>query len=826
MGIEEDIARQIGNLASPSQRTAIALSDQAGIPPENINREQGAPFGLRVSMSFAQNDDDIRTKFFKRYPNGGIARVSLDTDISEDPAEPQGVIGRAMRISEPLVFRTNIEDTNEKWKFIDPPLGTMNLGEVGSDIAEIPGQALPIIGAILTSTSKPGILRQAGRLALGIFGGEIIQRDINALTGSDISAMDNLQDAGIDAGLAGVLGIGVGGVFKVLNAATGRGAANATEAELQDIAAVRSGQRAFEEAGEDMGTLVSFQQLPANPVTRRTGSQAVMASQESQGKILAQPGQLVGAAEATARAEGRTLEQTTRELQVRARTTYRRTSREVRNRYRVAAGGNRRGDQALQDSVDSVITGTRNQVNQLYGVADRAAAAEAPIFSIAGAKEEIRNIVAPTRGRSASFDDDVDALIRSLGGESGNPNVIPISEPLKAEFSSILKTLDKLDDTQTDYNVLKELRTRLFSLRDALPYERNNATRLANETYYALSRALNNPVSEAPAYREAIAQASTTAAARFRTLENEQLRAIVTRSSNTGELVERFGDPNRIDAHLMGLIDQHASRQAAPFKQAVISRQVMSDSGNVVRMENLRNTDPELFGWLTKGSGVNADLWARGAQLMDDLNASNIAQAAQSQTRGLGVVEGLLARKGTSPSEINTIVEQFGGTGSTGHQSLINGAWELMVNRSVQVDQVGLISFNPQAAGTLIREFRESGVWRILGSNDRLKMNALQRFASLRARTVSDVGATLEMASAISQLKNPSTFVSGAREIGVNKLFAFILSSDAANSVLLGSGKRQLTGGATARMVLALEALHETTQPGDQSLLDAVAGGN
>lgn len=818
------------------QSAAKALSEQADIPIGEINPNEGLGLSQRFSLSWASDDADVYNRFQEMYPNGAIEKLTLDLGghWEEDPNRPW--ITESTRMVDKWVFKRNKDDAAEKYKFIDPGwLGTKPgtiFADAPADFAELPAAALPAVGGILTTigasgTGRFGAIKLAFRGAAGVFAGEVTRRGINqAIYGSQKSLYEDLGAAAENAAydlLAGYViarGVRFGGglVGKAEKGLPQPFRIHATEGQKQKIADIEEAKKLFlRDENVSLEDLAAYQKGPTNPITRRIGQQAASGSALGQEAVQRQADTAAAAARQAPRSiDNLTLDATQRRLYLKAKEIYRRTVNNVRTRMQAA--NLRGGDEAIQKAQQAAIKNSQREVSRYYQVVDRAAVAERPRFDL------------------SQLDDLTDALRKRVQGlaemPDGGVGRMSVSEGLPGEMTKILDDIDALKNIPQRWDTVKELRTRIYDLRDKAPWDWHNFERLADDLYDGFTEVLTNPIDDAPQYKAAIVEASSAARARFDVLRGEQVRSIVRRSSTTGELVERFGSPNKLDTDAMYFIDRYAKGMADDFKSATLDRflftsdasnfSYMGERGVSAKLRYLKESDPDMWKWLTNNNSSASKMWTDAARTVDEINSGTFAKAIQGSDNGKQFVRGLVG--GTDKltrKEADQLLQNLGGRGSQQHNFLRIGIWEDLLDQAVRANDKGRIQVIPSSLTNTIDAYQQSGVWDLLNAADKKKMQGLRAYMSLFAQSGGDTGTVLEIASAISQLKAPSTFVSGVREIYANKTLAMILFSKRADALLYGATK-PWTGKLPIQTYFVASALAEASDPGEVKLTEKV----
>jgi len=812
------------------------VADALDIPVERIGTDGLRPRD-RLSFSFASSQDDMERRFYDNYPNGAIAPVSVKapipgeafsqapSDIKRDAYEARvketgEVNGGAGNINK-YVFRYDTTDKSELIKFVDPP--GFDIG----DPADMAAGAI-VVGATIaaTATGGPGVGAQTARTFAGSMIGETIKRSVNQWLGAETTPSEEVGGAVTNSAIMSMFTLGTLGAAKMYNTVSGGGWLNVTKGQALKGRQADEAVAAFaKDEGIRLEPLMTQQRAPTNPVLSTTGKQAVSASQIGQEKLQLQGDSAVRAVAAArnkvaADAGFRGPSRVFNSVINNARKAYNSTRASIENRF--ARAELTAGDKSLRQSFDDIVTKTREQIGKQYATVDDVAAKDPDLlFDFKPAMPTVERI---EKGVRALLPDPppVGAKAVELGGSgvptqaaAGTINVQQAGSPLL----SIINDIKAISKTQPDYKVVKALRTRLWALQEALPWDQHIQQSQAQELYKVLSGVMMNPArGGAAGYTTAIAKASGSAAARFSTLKNAQLRTVIQTADDTGELVKQFGNINKLSPRIMGQLDQHAGKRIQPFKDATLQKFLTEGDGVAARIRHIEKTDNATWKWLTNGNKRLQQQLRTAADDMDSLNVSAMSRALDAQKRASNIVRDLT---GSSNKEIGAVVKQFGGKGSKGGDTLRYGVWDDLIESSVKADEAGRSVVNVVELSNRIEAYEKSGIWtRVLTGGDRTKMRGLKSYLSLLQQSRgSDAGTSLIVASAISKLKDPKTFIAGARELTANKAIAYILASKTSSYIITGTGKGRITGGKFLPVGFVAKALAE-----GQGVLDPLAG--
>jgi len=795
-----DVASNLREQASTPDR-AQNVANVLGVSMDSISMESlGIP--TRAVFSLASNFTDLEVKFNNRFPDGAITQITITEDrerpVMDSSLLPQGggVTAQHTRIEQVeipvILFRKDVNDPNSPIRFVDPP------GYDQGDWGDIVGPAIEFVPPIMASfASPPTRVYQTLAAITGSFVGSSSKRIANQLTGAESSFTDELGGVAGDVAVNGLFAFGTMTLFQGIIPSTAKERASVT-----NINKMRARVKADE--GIDIPQLMTFQRTPEAPVQRRMGQQAIASSRFGQEYLKEQREKALAAVLGARRTPLREAAVTgqnrlpgrirvARQLRTVANQAFNRSRSAVRNGFaRVTL---RAGDKSFRESFNDIVSSTRSIVTKAYGVADEAAALERPVFSFNMLTDEAsgKTVLAELK--------EVQKGIQGLaeGGAIGPQATFTMGEQISVtplgQLSKIIDEIKNLSPNQIDYEIVKQLRTRIFELREFLPFDRNFASVQADKAYALLSKVLNNPTTVAPKYVTAITQANAAAIGRFRALENAQLEQIIKTTTNTGELVQRFGDPNTLDDSVMGLLSRHAKPEHLnEFKLATLSRALDESSATtaVGKLRAFESQDSAQFQFLTRvgGSNIRNSLF-RTANRLDDIDASVMGQMIERGDAVALSLEPLMKR--STPEAASSLLAGLGGTGSRGHALLRSAVWDDLFQGVIKADQNGVMGINTADLTNAIFKLEKTGVWEsILTKTDRLKMTGIRDMLSLRAQSGGDTGTILEVASIISQLKDPSTFLSGVKALTANKILAYFFASRISDKLLVSGLNRDL----------------------------------
>ena len=777
--------------------------DFAGVP---VDVSQGANFAERLSGSFARTPLDIQQRFMEQNKNGVIEPITTtvknEPSRTRDPNEVQAALfgGAPIRTTESqqqgLLFKRDASDPNEKAKFFDAP--TVETG----DIADLAGPSLPVLTTIATTkgaggaaVATHGALRRfftgiTARTAAGEVSGQAAKGAVNQYLGANTGFFDEARGALSEAAFNTLFAAGLGITQKALGKNI-----NINAETAQQLSDVDAATEAFNRDGNfllDENSLFGAQLAPDSPVLGRFQQQATRISGPGVKRLRDQE---LAAKKSLfidrAKLSQMTPQQVARQLQKIASKSYRDTA----NQYRSAVVQTkfREAETNLVEALRKVDKKAKNKVNALYAKVDEAAEIEQPVFNWGRAQEGLKEIETELRRALPKKGEE---LVDVTGGPNG-------------ELLGIIQDMRKIGNTQTDYRVVKDIRTRLFNAGEHSP--------LAKRLWLVVNDVWVNPASDAPSFLQRATEAGAAHAARVQTLSNLQVQEIIRRTTNTGELIKRFGDVNTLDSTVMRELSKVNPKKLQLFKDATTTNAFLDPRNNgrmVEQLQQMSERDLQQWAFLT-GSKITktgtiknskrANSLFRAALELDDLDQNIVKRMFDPNTNGRNLFAQTFigADKAQTAAAIKLMPKEA--------KDLMRlNAYDELISRSLQVTEEGLPRLNTQAMANAIKEYQDSGVWtQLLNSNDRVKLKGIASFLSVRSQTRADVGTSLELASAISQLKSPDTFLAGARELTANKLFAIMLMNDKTSAFIRGRVSATSQNANLIRTLSVIEAIHD-----------------
>lgn len=805
-----------------------SVSRELGVP-EGMLDTGGAGFGTRFNFSFSDDDEDIRTKFKKMHPNGEIYRLEYNQTST---SKTTGETSERRKDSSVLVYRENAYDDDGNVLPIteDSKVKTIEgEGQGLSDIADLAGPSLPLAGAIALPLAGPtGVIVQSVLSGFGWAAGEFGKHEINIFGfDSDMSQKDALADAAREGRDMAVITAVTGGLYKGGKKLVQKSADVAVSASSPELKAVQQRAMKFVEE-QKVATLDADQLLQENMIVQRLGKQARSTSATTKHKSIAQKSDVTGVALDSAKGS---IEKIGERLVNITKNVYRSTKNSILNsvygRGRVTL---EQGGIAVTEGGRAWQKSTKDKVDASWAKVDEAAATSKPVFSL--------NTPVVEGGTSAhavvhDIKNFVNAEAKGLEAQGINVADTPLGS-----LRGIIAEIDAISNQQFNYEVIKQLRTKTGKLIERWPWNSSVNSHNARTLYRTLTDVLMNPVNKGAA-----TSAFTTAAARangisrgyYEVLDDAAIRRII-QSEEPAALAANLGTPGALTPNIRNLVNEMPGGYAKTFKESVVYNDIiLNPAGSMKSFDNWVTKHPEGLRFL-----MNRGAWDEVrvvAGRMDSLRNSNVAAALEADVKSTQVARTILLKPGTGPSETKALIESIG---PEGRELLRNGIYHDIVDRSVaSTGKYGQAELNADALSVAIKEYKSTGAWQhVLTAADRSKITGMKAYIDIIYKGAQDAGVSLEAAKAITELKSPATFISGAHKLGVNALVARVMRSRAFTEWAISHNAGapvvvDLARSKVRAMALITEALMEGIEPGQNvepvsPYLDAVyeaAGG-
>jgi hypothetical protein len=732
----------------PLPREGVIRAEAArafGLPQGQIDPSRSA--GYRYGAGLATDNPQEALKFYQRmYPGAKVAPVGDVVGVQEQPGQP------------PM--------------FSNPP------GFEMGDIAEIAGAATPsTVGALaaLPLASNPW----TGALAASV--GSATGEGLRELGQAAYGVQDeDLADVGLRMGIAAggeLLPLAPRaawrGAKKGANLALGRrtGLEEFNAAELEHIAQATS-------EGFDIPLLKRYQTFDQDPVLQRFANQILQLSPDMQKQRVEQYNALFEAARG---AIGDT-ESADRAVKGLMRDLYSST----RERYlpRPEEAG-----RVLWGAVGDALKGRKGAMQRGYDLVDRIAAKESPIFDLSASKR-----LAQGRTVLALPDDEAAAMQQALTEPltaDGVSALVNVAEPAN-RLRRVNGLLAAIDPTQTDYRVLKEIRTQVGKILDLNPVALEQGgvdVGAARTLYRQLTEDMGN-VQGAPRLKDALVDANSKALRYYDSLDQEQIKAALkARDAQTPVgFFQRFANsPQQLEPAFRSALSESSGKKVNIIRKNL--EQAISLSENpLATIDKWQKEAPEAYRFLYPTKEI-ADAARDTARKISYFTSGPYKKAYQDYSEQVGFARYALAEKakarlpGTSlRRSMESFVDELGGVGSQGHEALRAAAWEQAFEGVFKYhSKTGSIVPDAKRLGQNIQDLKERGIWSgILTGKDKTGLRGFQA-AARRMEATGDTGTGLVLAGEIGKLRNignPGDVVSAASSIRLSRMFARLITKD------------------------------------------------
>lgn len=760
------------------------LAFQTGISPVDIDLTTGAKFGERVDYSFSDTDDEIINKFTKKYPKGVMKRTKF-------PDEPvtRNYHGQEQSYVKPgptvLLYKTDSEDSKEKWKSIED-YGKLSMG----DIADVAGAAPEVIGAIGTSLLfPPSAGWQAAALGLGTLGGHVAKETLEEARGMQLQPWTEVMKTGaIKGGAAAALGYGAHLAMKPVNVGAGRGLLRTSEADR--AAALR-----IKQSGLDLEPLGAHQLASEHPILTGKAAQAFSTSHYGQQAVSKQAASAVKALRGL---EPKTAGHLGKKLQnMASREYWKKHWAQTRARFTTPEMGGKN----LQQAAKSFSQKSRAEVGKLYDQVDDIATTQNPVFDLSAARSEVQNIK--------------NAILADIPEEQAAVGQVNVANTPKGQLLGVIDDIERISQTQTNYETVKSLRTRLFGLIDNEAWQWDVNKYYASQLWGKLTESIRNPVGGNNAFTNTFNAASAAHRARMDILNMSTFQRVM-RAEKPVELANTYARPGAIPDEIHKAFTRFSPKKYDMFKQYAQLKMLRDNGGAMNAINKFMRDDPEGFARLVPKSQRTGLL--RTAKNLDYLNSEQAAKLIGKQAEYDTVIETMLSKQ--TPLSAQRTLKFYGGKGSEGHTYLRRATLKHIINRAVKPSEKGYDVVDRKSLIGIIKEYKDKGVYDFLTSNDKLRLHALDDYVRM-AKVDADVGVSLQKQAIIGQFSHPAKWGHAIRSLSVNELVARALMNNKISNLLVGMGRKPLSSIPLQRSSVVINAIAQDMEAGQQGLSKA-----
>jgi hypothetical protein len=324
----------------------------------------------------------------------------------------------------------------------------------------------------------------------------------------------------------------------------------------------------------------------------------------------------------------------------------------------------------------------------------------------------------------------------------------------------------------------------------------------ALELYHTLSNSLNNPLNDAPAFKVAIKEASTLARNRFDLMKQSEIRQVLNTSNpyHIGKNIQ----VGQLTPDLVKSIKRGGDINAL---QSGLNHNLLDSPNPLETLRNWEMNHPEVFDLITTKS--QRDRLTTVVQGIDALRGQEATRIAEQTVRNAETISNIASsydKKGVAALAARMTTGQ--------KKAFKEGIYMDFLNKTVDYTNKGAMFVNPDKFLRIYRDYQKSGVLsEFMNPTDISRLKALKDYVLMSNGTLKDVGAALEGAKLISQLKdvgNPKTMMKGAIGLKINTLISKFMASSMGNKTMLGwSEKAPFTDKSMRVIGVALAGMKE-----------------
>ena len=746
--------------AYASKRDVFAR--KLGVQPEQINWDMEAPPGLGRAWAGFMDTDEERTRAFRSraHPDAEIKTVEGEQFVKLRPDEQWIPFDKAgLTIGDVYDMASDIPEAITA--LVSTLRGATPMGvALRAAIAQTGEEGVKTAAGYTPDPTAPLVV--GGSEYLGVKGGELLGKPISA----------------------------------VINRATGR-APTHVRPEVMD--AYRNIQEQF---GEDAPMLMPHQ-LSDSKILQRSAAQSRYTAETG---ILPLERQQQAWSAAQLRELGETpsqkgvVEQQRRALQQITEDKMQKITKGVPTQTPYTAG------EKMQKAVDLDIATQGRVVSKAYNLTDEAAALERPVFDLSQVQAKATEIMGTAEG-IVTRTKQVPNIV-SPTGQTITTKTVPVkgvqdvSDVPRGELDAVIDDIMQLDPQQFDYNVVKSLRTRLYGMVDNPRYGWDANKYQALKLYNTLSDALKNPVNNAPTYTKMITRASSLAKNRFDLMKQSEIRQIL--DSDNPYYIGQMIEVGQLTPDVVRSIQRGGQTSAL---KAGLNHKLINSENPTALLNNWRTNHPEIFSKIvTKKEANRLDTMVRHIEVLRGQKATQIANETLRVSNTVSDLAASYDKQG---------VQALANRMNDGQKNAFKkGIYMDFLNKSLEYTDKGGMFVNPEKFKKVYQMYNESGMLNtFLNATDRARLRALDDYVMLSNGSLKDVGAALEGAKLISQLKdvsNPKNMARGAISLKINTLISNFMASPAGNKVMLGwSDKAPFTDKGFRALGVALASMQE-----------------
>lgn len=765
------------NILKPSTRGGIA--ETFGVGQEDVDIESGAEFITRLDASFSETDDEIYAKFRDKHPKGKIQRVNIPSSVIGEGGETL-----LSDVESRIVFKYDWEDPKEKIKTFED-VGVMSIGDFADVVGPL-AKAIPEIATTLV-TKNPTSMGTFGKLFGVTATTHLAEEGIEEARGFQRQTLSQvLGDAFVQGTLSGAFGVGGRLGTEAANLTTLKGVALAPEERK-----LLMQYNMLKKHGVSVEEITAAQGAQYSAILQRLQAQSEASSRFMKEKLARQQISAERALEdlPSIKKSSYDLDEGIKSL---LSSQYKKYGDEFVAKIKATSPREVGGD--VQSAFTKWVKDSNIGVSAAYDDVERlVATSETPlIFDVTPALSKVKEIenavLADARGTGVPGE-----VVDTMGNPTNK--VMMQGQPLNVadvptgRLLGIVNDIKALEGAQTNYEAIKQLRTRAGELIESWPWDASYNKGAAKRLYGTLTDVLMNPTGDVvPAYKHLMGRATEMAKARFDVLDKPTIQNII-KSENPSKLAVRFGSPLEMTDEVMAVLRQYPEKREA-FQSLTKQNILFNRGGALNSLEEWHLKDPEGLSFILGSSKQKKDFFDLADQF-DKLNNSNLKKIAEKDSTTLSVADAIM--KGDIQSkEFGGLLKELGGVNGEGHKMLQSSLITRVVNKVVTTDpSSGIASVNNKLLDKEIKTLMDTKAFALLSKEQREKLVGIDAYVKLISPKGKDTGTSLETTSLIAGLKHPSRFLTSVHGLGMNELIARVLSNKSFGRAMLGAGKQR-----------------------------------
>lgn len=813
-------AADISAAMAETNRAQIAFDE--GIMPHEIAWDgPDAGFWGKAGIKFHDNDKEkigyFHKKLFPRdiFPNAVIKGVLLPDQKVSLPIGHRPSVADIVRSgrTKAYLFKVDEQDPMELWKFIDKP--GIQLSDLGALSSEVIPLALEF--AVMSTLGGPqaGVVSTTLRLGAAGVAGETINQQLQTAGGTQAQTGAEQIGEAAERGVGNaVLGAAVTGGARLGSFISARGAPESiirntaiTEQRLNNVEQLR---RSLHERNLNPIEDLSLESLlPDHVVLQKAAAQTRASDTVFQEMKLRQKMDAFSAMNDSLTPDlrhlsGAQIDQLLQNDIAKAQS--------IRRRRIIDKGGKAEMEQAgigLQGGIDDALAFAKQNMNKQYDKQAAAARSDRPMFDIGQVKEFVEVL-----------ENGVRAQLEEAVGETTTKNV---DVPLLRELHKLAKDILKLSDTQTNYQAIQKLRTRSGRLIEQMPWGTNRSVGAAKNMWRLLTEVMRKPTNlgKDSAFVKQTIEANGTAKAYYDYVSHKPLQEIIRNEKPISAFKHGF-TPENFTSDIMRLLQLQPSKKVDVFRDGVRQAILTDPRGPRAAVNVWQRENKTVFhGFLFKDAAKKKELF-EAVEAVERNLSSNMPKIAGDVSFGVNSIDDLLNTRTINAREMDDMITALGGVNSDSHKLLRAGVFQRMVGRVVVIDPKGVPVVSPEQLTKELFVLKRKGLWdsKLLSQDDKVVLEGLESYVNLINTGKMDAGTSLEIASAIANLKHPATFMAGAHALAVNSVLGMALMSKTFQKAIIGAGRKPFTGRKILYGSLLYDAVNETVEDQSRITLD------